>query len=177
MAWMFDVSVCVYSVVCVVLYLASGLATGWSLVQGVLPIVCRSKEKMKTSTSWEYHLRGMDKKLRTTTRNLSQDSRCYGRDSNRTPLEYKSTALSLDWCVRFQGVESFLRSHVRPSDHYSLPLVPILSHMAPVHSPIPCFGSPTQAQLSQVGPCCQVFGTGPFFSPMHATCSLISFFL
>jgi hypothetical protein len=31
------VCVCVYSVFCVVLCLGSGLATGWSLVQGILP--------------------------------------------------------------------------------------------------------------------------------------------
>jgi hypothetical protein len=33
-----DVCVCVYSV-CVVLYVGSGLATGWSPVRGVLPSV------------------------------------------------------------------------------------------------------------------------------------------
>jgi hypothetical protein len=39
-----DMDVCVrLFCVCVVLYIDSGLATGWSLVQGVLPSVCRIK--------------------------------------------------------------------------------------------------------------------------------------
>jgi hypothetical protein len=38
-----DVCVCVYSV-CVLLSVGSGLATGWSLVQGVLPTVLRIKK-------------------------------------------------------------------------------------------------------------------------------------
>jgi hypothetical protein len=35
-------------------------------------------------------------RLRKPTRNLSQYSRCPGRDSNRAPPEYKSRALHLD---------------------------------------------------------------------------------
>jgi hypothetical protein len=47
-AWMFGVCVCVrLFCACVVLYLGRGLTTGWSLVQGVLPTVYRSKEKRK----------------------------------------------------------------------------------------------------------------------------------
>jgi hypothetical protein len=34
-----DVCVCFYSVLCVVLGVGSGLAIGWSLVQGLLPSV------------------------------------------------------------------------------------------------------------------------------------------
>jgi hypothetical protein len=41
-----DVCVCVYSV-CVVLFLGSGLAMGWSPVQGVLPTVYRIKKTEK----------------------------------------------------------------------------------------------------------------------------------
>jgi hypothetical protein len=49
-AWM---SVCVYSV-CVVLCVSSGLATGWSPVQGVLPTVYRIKKlkKRQRSNKW-----------------------------------------------------------------------------------------------------------------------------
>jgi hypothetical protein len=43
-AWL---SLCVYSCVCVVLYVGSGLATGWSPVQGVLPTVYRVKKVKK----------------------------------------------------------------------------------------------------------------------------------
>jgi hypothetical protein len=38
-----DVCLCLFCV-CVVLYVVSGLATGWSLVQGVVPAVCRIKK-------------------------------------------------------------------------------------------------------------------------------------
>jgi hypothetical protein len=37
---------------------------------------------------------------------LSQDSRCSGRDSNRSPLEYKSRALTVDLSVWSSNVES-----------------------------------------------------------------------
>jgi hypothetical protein len=48
--------------VCVVLYLCKGLATGRSLVQGVLPIVYISKEEKKTSTPSYYGISGIRKK-------------------------------------------------------------------------------------------------------------------
>jgi hypothetical protein len=37
--------------------------------------------------------------LKKTTKNLSQDSRCLGRDSNRDPPEYMSEALPLELCL------------------------------------------------------------------------------
>jgi hypothetical protein len=43
-----SVCVCAFFCVCVVLYLGRGLATGRSLVQGVLQIVYRSKENLYT---------------------------------------------------------------------------------------------------------------------------------
>jgi hypothetical protein len=56
MAWM---SVCVYSV-CVVLCIGSGLATGWSPVQGVLPTVCRIK-KLKSGQGPTKGCRAIDR--------------------------------------------------------------------------------------------------------------------
>jgi hypothetical protein len=55
-AWMFGMYICL-SCACVVLCLGSGLATSWSLVQGVLPSVKWSKWKT-TSTPWG--IRGTD---------------------------------------------------------------------------------------------------------------------
>jgi hypothetical protein len=39
--------------------------------------------------------------LRKTSKNLSQDSRCPDQDTNRAPTEYKSRALPLGKCIRW----------------------------------------------------------------------------
>jgi hypothetical protein len=44
-------------------------------------------------TRWRYYSGICPEGLRKTTKN--QDRRCHGRDSNRTPLKYESTALPL----------------------------------------------------------------------------------
>jgi hypothetical protein len=131
-AWMFGVCMSLFCV-CVDLCLGSGLATGWSLVQGVLPSV--KNDYGTEQEAWDLNgLEGSLKKISTTDyaasndkeigqwligknskwsdncatevcpwhvprkgknkhKHFSQDSRCTGQDSNRTPPEYESRLL------------------------------------------------------------------------------------
>jgi hypothetical protein len=115
-AWRFGV--CVF-IVFVVLYLRKGLATGRSLVQWVLPIVYRSKEKIKTSTQYEYGIRGMDKKISDETapwvqtlletRGQARTDTVLGAQATRFTCKWWTVKVKLslcltNWALRHEGV-------------------------------------------------------------------------
>lgn len=61
---------------------------------------------------WFQHLSGGNEK---TTRNSSQDSMCFGQDSNQAPREYKTRALPLhepaDYTLHFNYNPEILKDH------------------------------------------------------------------
>jgi hypothetical protein len=70
---------------------------------------CKEHGRKRLWSDLKYYLGNCLEDLRktTSTKDISQDSRCRGRDSNRSPPEYKAKALPLqptfsvkDMCVR-----------------------------------------------------------------------------